>query len=120
MRVLASYIACRPCGVTYSFYRLFKCQLGKCYGCCAVYFFPAISDFGLLFRMCLATLIFHRDWIKTFLSFNHVVEAASVCCNYVEDVERIKREDWLVLHIRGRILNLLFLVSHLTAHFCST
>jgi hypothetical protein len=52
--------------------------------------FP-IPDFGLLLRMCLASMVYHSRWIAEFLNFNHVVRGASVVFNNLADLERIEQ-----------------------------
>jgi hypothetical protein len=41
-----------------------------------------VEEFGLMLRMCFASILFHRRWIKDYLLFNHVVKIASVCFRY--------------------------------------
>jgi hypothetical protein len=55
----------------------------------------SIADFGLLLRMCLATMIFHSRWIAEFLHFNHVVRSDSVVYNVTADMEKIEKEKWV-------------------------
>jgi hypothetical protein len=52
----------------------------------------SIADFGLLLRICLATMIYHNRWIAEFLHFNHVVRSDSVVYRVVADTEKIEKE----------------------------
>jgi hypothetical protein len=57
--------------------------------------FKGISDFGLLLRMCLATMLHHREWINMFLPFNHVVKTSSVCLRNVIDIKMVEDNSWI-------------------------
>jgi hypothetical protein len=54
-----------------------------------------IPEFGLFLRMCLCSIIYHREWIEDFLSFNHVVKTSSVCLRSQEELDRVKTENWI-------------------------
>jgi hypothetical protein len=56
-----------------------------------------VPEYGLLLRMCLASLLYHSRWIAEFLSSNHVVKTSSVCFRNRENMERIKKEKWVVV-----------------------
>jgi hypothetical protein len=68
----------------------------------------SIGDYGLLLRMCLATMTYHRKWISDFLHFNHVVRSDSVLYNNVADMERIESEAWVIIAYPWSHPNLVF------------
>jgi hypothetical protein len=57
----------------------------------------SIGDFGLLLKMCLATMIFHHRWIVENLVENHVVRTTSVCFRNAQQLERIEKDQWIVV-----------------------
>jgi hypothetical protein len=54
-----------------------------------------VSEFGLMLKMCLASLLYHERWIADSLATNHVVRTVSSCFRKEEDLEKIKQEKWL-------------------------
>jgi hypothetical protein len=56
-----------------------------------------IGDFGLLLKMCLASLIFHQQWIADKLVHNHVVRTTSVCLKNAEQLDKMEREKWIIV-----------------------
>jgi hypothetical protein len=56
-----------------------------------------VREFGLMLRMCLASLLYHGSWIEESLSFNHVVKNASVCFRDATQLRRIEEEKWIVV-----------------------
>ena len=54
------------------------------------------EQFGLLLRMCLASMLFHKRWIAECLSFNHVVKTSSVCFRNGADLEKVEQEKWVI------------------------
>jgi hypothetical protein len=54
-----------------------------------------VTEFGLLLRMCLASLLYHTDWIMQFLGVNHVVRNTSACFRDAIQLKRIKDDDWI-------------------------
>jgi hypothetical protein len=56
-----------------------------------------ITEFGLLLRMCLASLLHHCKFIDDMLSFNHVVKTSSICYRNRLDLERVQNEGWTVV-----------------------
>jgi hypothetical protein len=54
-----------------------------------------VTEFGLMLRMCLASMLFHAQWIEDSLSFNHVVKNASVCFRNIDQLLKIKEEKWI-------------------------
>jgi hypothetical protein len=67
-----------------------------------------VSEYGLLLRMCLASLLYHRDWIFEILGTNHVVRASSVCFKNAADLDRIKEENWIIVRYPWSAPNLVF------------
>jgi hypothetical protein len=56
-----------------------------------------IGEFGKMLRMCLASLLYHEEWLNMFLGFNHVVRVSSICHRNADDLKRIKKEEWVVI-----------------------
>jgi hypothetical protein len=54
-----------------------------------------VAEYGLLLRMCLASLLYHSQWIADFLEFNSVVRTASICFRNKNDLEKIRLEKWV-------------------------
>lgn len=52
--------------------------------------FCYVVEFGLLLRMCLASLKSHAEWISRILVFNLVVRTTS------EQLKQIKEENWVI------------------------
>lgn len=67
-----------------------------------------VREFGLLLRMCLASLLFHSEWISTFLVFNHVVRTTSACFRNAEQLKKIKTEKWIIRSYPWSSPNLIF------------
>jgi hypothetical protein len=55
----------------------------------------SITEYGLMLRQCLASLLFHRKWVNQFLSFNHVVITSSVCFRDQDDLIRVEEQKWI-------------------------
>jgi hypothetical protein len=60
------------------------------------YALKGILPFGRMLRMCLASLLYHHQWITTNLSFNHVVITSSTCFRDIVDLTRVKVQGWIV------------------------
>jgi hypothetical protein len=56
-----------------------------------------VTEFGLLLRMCLASLLHHSDWISSMLVSNHIVRTTSVCFRNADEVKKIKQEKWVIV-----------------------
>jgi hypothetical protein len=56
-----------------------------------------VSEFGLMLRMCLASLLFHAQWIEETLSFNHVVKNSSVCFRIEDQLRTIRDDNWITV-----------------------
>jgi hypothetical protein len=56
-----------------------------------------VNEYGLLLRMCLASLLYHSRWIAEFLPSNHVVKTSSVCFRNREDLKKIHIEKWVIV-----------------------
>jgi hypothetical protein len=67
-----------------------------------------VSEFGLLLRMCLASLLYHSTWISEFLVFNHVVRTTSVCFRNAEQLKKIKIENWVIVRYPWSAPHLIF------------
>jgi hypothetical protein len=56
-----------------------------------------VSEFGLMLRMCLASLLFPAQWIEESLLFNHVVRNASVCFRNEDQLRTIRDDNWITV-----------------------
>jgi hypothetical protein len=56
-----------------------------------------IPEFGLLLRMCLASLIYHGRWIAANLGPNHVVRNAAVLYRDAVQIKKIEDEKWVIV-----------------------
>jgi hypothetical protein len=56
-----------------------------------------ICDFGLLLRMCLASMLHHYQWISDVFGFNHVVKTSSFCFKDAAQLQKINAEKWITV-----------------------
>lgn len=54
-----------------------------------------LPEFGLMSKMCMASLLYHSRWIVDNLKSNHVVRTTSVYYRQADDLKTIDEEKWV-------------------------
>jgi hypothetical protein len=77
-----------------------------------------IPDFGLLLKMCLATMLHWHHLITDYLHFNHVVQDSSVVFNNTADIEHIENKKLVCISYPWSHPNLVFQINKELQNYC--